>query len=148
MKVINTVRSEYGNLPVAANGDWFFWQNTAPYNYLIESGFADASETALKRHSDSIGTYHTIGVGETQRVEEDICFINPEWFTALAHKNLVDFYTVNGSDHYPVLVDLQFKKSASADEIPPFDDGSGSLNIKDEGAGGSGNWGSDAVTET
>lgn len=145
IRILNVARKEYGDLPVVMNGDWFAWQKTAPYLYFTELGFVDASETAIKQHSVGIGTFHDVGVGETGRAEEDIVFINPGWFTALAHKNLVDFYTVNGSDHYPVLVDIRFNRSATADDIDPFDDGTGSLNVKDEGAGGSGEWGTDAV---
>ena len=147
IKILNTARKEFGDLPVVMNGDWFAWQGSAPYQYFTDLGFVDASEKADKKYSVGIGTYHTVGLGETGRVEEDIVFYNPQWFKALAHRNLVDFYTVNGSDHYPVLADLQFVKSATPDDIDPFDDGSGSLNVKDEGAGGSGEWGTDAVTE-
>lgn len=146
--IINQAREEYGDLPVIANGDWFFWQNTAPYRYIIESGFLDASEEAVNRYSDGIGTYHTIGVGSTDRVEEDMSFFNPTWLQALAHKNLVDFYTVNGSDHYPVLADYALIKSSTADDIPPFDDGTGDLDIVEEGPGGSGEWGTDVVPES
>ncbi|MBE6633472.1 MAG: hypothetical protein E7620_03900 [Ruminococcaceae bacterium] len=145
IKMLNVARREFGDLPVVLSGDWFAWQGSAPYQYFTDLGFVDASEKALKQHSVGIGTYHTVGQGETGRVEEDITFYNPEWFKALSHKNLVDFYTVNGSDHYPVLVDMQFVKSATPDDIPPYDDGTGDLNIKDEGAGGSGEWGTDVV---
>ena len=73
------------------------------------------------------------------------CF---SWLQALAHKNLVDFYTVNGSDHYPVLADYALIKSSTADDIPPFDDGTGDLDIVEEGPGGSGEWGTDVVPES
>ena len=145
--IINQARDQYGDLPVIANGDWFFWQGTAPYNYIIDSGFLDASEEAVLQHSVGIGTYHTVGVGSTDRVEEDMSFFNPTWLEALQHKNLVDKYTVNGSDHYPVLADYALKDSSTVDDIPPFDDGTGDLDIKDEGPGGSGEWGEDVLDE-
>ncbi len=144
MEAVNEARKLYGDLPMALNGDWFFAQNLdkIAYDYIIAQGFEDVSETAVTKHSVAIGTYHTIGLGEQGRVEEDIIFSTPSWFKALSHKIIVDFYTVNGSDHYPVLADLQFVKSAKAEDIPKYDDGSEQLEIVDEGPGGSGTWAS------
>ncbi len=145
LQILNKARTEYGDMPVIMGGDWFSWQGKLPYKLFIANGFSDASEVALEQHSVGIGTYHTIGKGEQDRVEEDIFFVNSDWIEVLAHKNLVDYYTVNSSDHYPVVIDISFKKSSKADELPDFVDGSGDLNIEDEGAGGSGTWGEDKV---
>lgn len=138
---INVARNRYGALPVVMNGDWYFWQTgyAHAYNYMVSRGFADVSEFAEIKHSIAIGTKHDLGKGQQDGAEEDLIFITPEWFRALSHKNIVDFYTVNSSDHYPVLSDLKFIGSATAGDIPEFDDGK-HLQILDEGPGGSGTW--------
>lgn len=121
IEVIDGVRRTYGDLPCILNGDWFFYQASGvlPYEYLIGQGFADAGEVAGNQYSVGIGTYHTIGQGQAQ-TEEDLTFVSPEWFTVLSHKILRDYNTVNGSDHFPVLCDLRFSRSATADDIPSW----------------------------
>lgn len=143
LRIVNIARNKYGDLPVVMGGDFFFWQNDKclPYNYMIDAGYTDASESAQIKHSIGIGTFHDLGVGSQDRSEEDLIFINSEWFTALSHKVLISYGTVNASDHYPVLVDLCFNKASTEDDIPGFDDGTGDLIVKDEGTGGSGVWG-------
>ena len=145
MKAINVARAKYGDLPVLMGGD-FFWSNVEPYKYTVGQGFADTSKSALKKFSDGLGTFHTLGKGEQDRVHEDLLFVN-DWFEALAHKVIIDLYTVNGSDHYPVMVDLRFTKSAIKENIPEFDDGTGNVEIRDEGTGGSGSWDDGAKQE-
>lgn len=146
IKAINVARAKYGDLPVIMGGDFFFWSGTVPYQYTVSQGFADASQTALKKFSEAIGTFHQLGRGEQDRAHEDILFTN-NWFEVLSHKILIDINTVNGSDHYPVLVDLRFSKSAIPENIPEYDDGTGSVEIRDEGAGGSGSWDQGAKKE-
>lgn len=139
MKAIDVARAKYGDLPVIMGGDFFFWSGVTPYLYTVSQGFADASQTALKKFSYGLGTFHTLGKGEQDRAHEDLIFVN-DWFEVLSHKILIDLYTVNGSDHYPVMADLHFAKSAIRENIPEFDDGTGNVEIRDEGTGGSGSW--------
>ena len=143
MEIANLARLRYGNLPMVFGGDWYFSQSQsyygAAYDYMIAQGLVDASETALKKHSPTIGTYHPIGEGKQDGVKQDLFFITPEWFQALSHKVIVDFYTVNASDHYPVITDIQFTKSATENDIP--NDFDGKLDIEEEGTVGSGSWG-------
>lgn len=147
MKAINVARNKYGDLPIVMGGDFYFWQSVLPYTYTVGQGFSDVSECALKKFSVAIGTFHTLGKGEQDRSEEDLIFINETWFEALSHKNIIDFYTVNGSDHYPVMTDLRFRKSATEDSIPEFDDGTGNIDIRDDGPGGNGSWDDGVKTE-
>lgn len=148
LKIINVARTKYGDLPVIVAGDFFFYNapNCAPYNLIIESGFADVSETADNKHSEGIGTSHALGEGSQggYSTEVDMIFVSADWFVPLSHKIIISVGTVNGSDHYPVLSDIKFSKSATKDDIPYFDDGTGDLIVKDEDQGGSGVWGSDA----
>lgn len=115
LKAVQVARDRYGDLPVVLCGDWFFGQSyyATAYRYMIGHGLVDVSETAAEKHSVGIGTYHDIGVEQTGRVEEDLLFVNPEWFSALSHKIIVDFCTNYSSDHYPVFADLRFVKPAT-----------------------------------
>lgn len=109
MEIVNVARARYGNLPLILNADWYFAQNAwaVAYNYMIAQGLEDASETALAKHSVGMGTFHEFGVEQTGRIEEDIVFVTSTYVKPLAHKVIVDYYTNNSSDHYPVLADLQ-----------------------------------------
>lgn len=121
MEIVNVARDRFGKLPLVLNGDWYFAQTgtyKVAYNYMIAQNLADVSETADAKHSVGCGTFHTIGMEQRNRIEEDLIFITPEWFRVLSHKVLVDFYTTNGSDHYPVLADLQFTAVADKTTIP------------------------------
>ncbi|MBR7098916.1 MAG: hypothetical protein IKC59_05825 [Clostridia bacterium] len=142
MEIVNVAREDYGDLPVVMGGDWYFgkgWYGEA-YDYIIEQGFDDASEVATNKYSPAIGTSHTIGIGKQDGVEQDLIFINPQWFKALSHKIVVDFYTVNSSDHYPVFADLQFLKSSGEGDIPVMPDGDEHLGVEDESEGCVGSW--------
>ena len=122
LAMVNVARRQYGDLPMVLNGDWYFWQTgyAKAYNYMVAQGMDDVSETAVTKHSVGVGTYHDIGKDEQHRAEEDLIFVTPAWFKALSHKIIVDYYTVNSSDHYPVFADLQFAKPATETAIPPF----------------------------
>ncbi len=141
LEIVELAKVKYGQLPIVMGGDWFFAQGnyySTAYNAVIANGYEDVSETAVQKHSAGKGTSHDIGVGTQNGAEIDIFFITPEWFNALSHKIVIDFYTVNSSDHYPVVADLQFAKSATSDDIPNAFDGK--LDIEDEGTVGSGSW--------
>ena len=141
LEIVELAKVKYGQLPIVMGGDWFFAQGnyySTAYNAVITNGYEDVSETAAQKHSAGKGTAHDIGAGTQNGVEIDILFITPEWFNALSHKIVIDFYTVNSSDHYPVVADLQFAKSATSDDIPNAFDGK--LDIEDEGTVGSGAW--------
>lgn len=120
---LNRVRRTWGALPMLLNGDWFFWEGEGvkPYAYMIEQGLADAGEVAVNAYSNGMGTFHTVGSGQVN-TEEDLTFLTPEWFTVLSHKLLLDYNTINGTDHVPVLVDVQFRGPATEDDIPVFTD--------------------------
>ena len=120
LRMVDIARGKYGDLPVVMGGDFYFWNDSKclPYQYVINAGYTDASESAQTKHSVGRGTFHTLGEADLNRVEEDLIFINSEWFTSLSHKILISYGTVNASDHYPVLVDLRFNKASTEADIP------------------------------
>ena len=105
----NDILATYGDIPVILCGDWYFWESQEPYQYIIQNGYADAADNAQIKNSVGIGTYHTIGVGETNRVIEDIIFYNADVLTALSHRVYINFNSIQSSDHYPVIVDFKFQ---------------------------------------
>ncbi|MCI8624636.1 MAG: hypothetical protein HFG26_13390, partial [Provencibacterium sp.] len=105
---VKEILKTYGEIPALLCGDWFFWKNQAPYNYLLQNGYVDATDQALTKNSAGVGTFHTIGVCETNRVIEDLIFFKPDSLTALTHKVYINYNSVQSSDHYPVVVDFKF----------------------------------------
>ncbi|MHA6482802.1 RICIN domain-containing protein [Paenibacillus sp. strain BS8-2] len=108
---VNELLVKYGDIPVILSGDWFFWKGHAPYNLVIQNGYLDATDNALVQHTPGYGTFHTAGIGETNRVNEDLVFYDPNSFTALTHRVYVNGSSIDASDHYPVVVDLAFNSN-------------------------------------
>lgn len=102
------VKSKFGDIPFILSGDWFFWKGVSPYNYFTSRGFFDCSRSETGNYSTSIGTFHTVGEGSTGGVIEDLIFITKNSLTVKGYKVPVNRYTVNASDHYPVVADLSF----------------------------------------
>lgn len=141
MQILDVARSRYGDLPMVLSGDWFFWSGKAPYTYMTENQhFLDVAQTAVAQYSSGVGTYHLIGNGSQSGAHEDITFVSDGWFTPLKHRIVVDIYTINASDHYPVLADLKFAKSPTQGDIPSYDPRTEHLEMKNELPGGSGAW--------
>ncbi len=107
-ELVSKLKSEYGDVPIMMAGDWYFWKGIPPYSHIINNGFADASETAQNKYSPSHGSINHMYDG-TAGTELDIVFITANSIQALAHKIPLDYATHNGSDHFPVIVDLKFK---------------------------------------
>lgn len=107
MQVIAVATERYGEMPMILNGDWYFATNLRPeaYQYMKDQGLEDVAQTAKIKHSVGIGTFHNLGENQTNWAHEDIIFTSG--FKALQHQIIVDYYTINASDHYPVLADLQ-----------------------------------------
>ena len=106
LNAVSLVREKHGaELPVVIAGDFYFWPGSLPYSTFIAAGYKDAATTAEKAYSDGIGTFHTVGEGSTGGAIEDLIFYS-SGLRALAHRVVVDKYTVNGSDHYPVVADF------------------------------------------
>lgn len=112
MNRVNELLDKYGEVPVVLAGDWYFWKGTAPYDLVIQNNYLDATDNALIQHTSGYGTYHTVGIGETHGVNEDMIFYSPGSLTALTHRVYVNDYSIPSSDHYPVLVDLKFNGSS------------------------------------
>ncbi len=105
---VNELLEKYGEVPVILSGDWFFWKGHAPYNLVVQNGYLDATDNAQIKYTPGYGTFHTVGLGETHRVNEDLIFYNPSNLTALTHRVYVNENSINSSDHYPVIVDFKF----------------------------------------
>ncbi|SFW59391.1 Listeria/Bacterioides repeat-containing protein, partial [Paenibacillus sp. UNCCL117] len=105
---VNELLAKYGEIPVILSGDWFFWKGHTPYNFVIQNGYLDATDNALVKHTPGYGTFHEVGVGSTNGVNEDLIFYNPSFLTALTHRVYVNDSSINSSDHYPVVVDFKF----------------------------------------
>ena len=102
------VKSIYGDIPFILSGDWYFWKGVSPYNYFTSRGFFDCSQSETGNFSTAIGTFHTVGEGSTGGVIEDLIFITKNSLTVKGYKVPVNRYTVNASDHYPVVADIAF----------------------------------------
>jgi uncharacterized repeat protein (TIGR02543 family) len=105
---VNELLAKFGEIPVILSGDWYFWKGHAPYDLVTQNGYLDATDNAQVQYTPGYGTFHTVGIGETHRVNEDLIFYHPSHFTALTHRVYVNDSAINTSDHYPVLVDLKF----------------------------------------
>ena len=103
-------------LPIIVTGDMYTFVNHSDgaygsgYYYWQSNGFSDAQVTAkMNANNNKLhGTFHDIGIAETERASEDFIWYN-DGFEALKFKVLVDTEITNSSDHYPVCADLKFK---------------------------------------
>ena len=103
-------------LPAIITGDMYTWINHSGgaygsgYYKWQDNGFFDAQTTAaMNANGNKLhGTFHDIGVKETERASEDFVWYN-SGLEALKFKVLVDTEITNASDHYPVCADLKFK---------------------------------------
>lgn len=103
-------------LPTILTGDMYTFINHSGgaygsgYYHLQSNGYKDSQVTAqINANNNTLhGTFHDIGVKETERASEDFVWYN-DGFEALKFKVLVDDEITNSSDHYPVCADLKFK---------------------------------------
>jgi endonuclease/exonuclease/phosphatase family metal-dependent hydrolase len=105
-------------LPTILTGDMYTYVNHsassagAGYRYLDSHGYDDSQVSAVINcntvNGTLHGTFHDIGIVETDRASEDFVWYN-DGFEALKFKVLVDTEITNSSDHYPVCADLKFK---------------------------------------
>ena len=110
MQVLRAAKDRHGELPMILNGDWYFARNLRAdvYQYMLAQGLNDTSQSALVKCSEGIGTFHNLGEAQTNWAHEDIIFASTGAFRALRHEVVVNDDTIRGSDHYPVVADLQF----------------------------------------
>ena len=137
---VNRIKEKWGALPVILNGDWFFTKDNPPFAYLVSQGYAEAGSVALTPYSIGVGTSHDLGSGTLKGGAIDLIFVNPEWFTVLSHKIILNYYSINSSDHLPVMADLKFSKPATEHTIPEYESENSVIIPGEKGDPGQGVW--------
>ena len=103
------------NVPTIITGDMYTWNGNgsgayaAGYNYWVNAGYKDAQvDAAINGNNNTChGTFHTIGVYEATRANEDFVWYK-NGLDGLCFKVPVSQDIDDTSDHYPVMADLKF----------------------------------------
>lgn len=106
--IINRIRAKHGNIPVATTGDYFDGKPRPTYERLVSGGLLDTTYEATVSADINKGTFHQVGKSDSGTMAIDFVFVLKDTFKTLSHRIVINKYTVNGTDHYPVFADLKF----------------------------------------
>ncbi len=104
----NLIGSVPANLPVILTGDFNFNRNFDAYNLLIEN----LDDTQFVPFSNSYGgdqTFNGFGTDKNEHNKIDYIFVNKSWVTLSHNIILQKFDGRFPSDHYPIIVSLDYK---------------------------------------
>lgn len=105
LKKIKELNSK--NLPVVLSGDFNLTEDTVPIKTLSQS-LEDSFYHSKTKHYGPVGTFTAFNVNEVPKDRIDYIFV--KGFTVKSHRHINDRREnlLYPSDHFPVLVDLQF----------------------------------------
>lgn len=96
------------NLPVVLSGDFNLTEDTEPIKILSQN-LEDTFYKSAKKHYGPVGTFTGFNINEIPQNRIDYIFV--KGFKIKSHRHINDRREnlLYPSDHFPVLVDLQFK---------------------------------------
>ena len=110
LELKETVKSQYGDIPVLFTGDFNFKNTEAAYQSTLDAGLTEAEVSADIR-MEGYATWHPVGVAPGIGKSIDHIFYHPDDVTALRHHiAMAEGFELDASDHCAVWADVVLLK--------------------------------------